>query len=166
MAPCFRRFFVSACCLCCDCSLILFTFLPYFLQDTSESIVIRSVTTSPESISVISSDAQPHAKTKFPQQVHVSLVSELTLGPKEIAIVPLTFLPRFSKNDDVTSSPEPSMEPGETFGVTRSNVGYLAKDGQFEVHTNVLLDTSRGLLKLPVVASGFQKNGYGLPQVI
>jgi hypothetical protein len=105
--------------------------------------------------------------TKIPQQIHVSQVSELSLGPKQIAIVPLTFLPRFPENDDLTASPEPSSatEPGEN-RVPRSNIGYQSKDDEFEVHTNIMLDTSRGLLTLPIVATSVRQNGYGLPQVI
>lgn len=86
---------------------------------STEHIWIHSIQTGgEETVQLSSSDndtdkdnGEPQHKvyTDLPQQLHASRLpaSSLTLGPGQVAIVPITFLPRFPvlANDEVSSSP-------------------------------------------------------------
>ena len=91
-----------------------------------------------------------------PQQLYVSTMSEITLGPKQEAIIPMTFVPRFP------SAEEPSPD-GNTL---RNNLEYQVEQQEFQVQTHVVLDTSRGVLRVPIEASSLRQNGFRLPDTI
>ena len=98
-------------------------------------------------------------KDTIPQQIHISYLSEVTLGPKQVAIIPMTFLPRFPESS--SSEPSAAVENAQ-----RNNLAYKSNTDEYHVRTTMELDTSRGLLRLPIDASSVRKNYYRLPDVI
>ena len=161
---------------------------------------------------------------EIPQQLHVSKLpsKSLSLGPGQVAIVPVTFLPRYpSANDDeegnggVSNSHDTDSKNSDDFDSTavgdgrspsplsstakldlvdlvgervlkvidnkrqylrhslnptyrrRNNMDELPKgDEQYDVSTTVVVDTSRGVVKLPISASSIRDNLYRIPDVI
>jgi hypothetical protein len=139
----------------------------------------------------------------IPQQLHVSRLpsGSLSLGPGQVAIVPITFLPRYPElvqNDQDSYrevNPPPLLSPTaradlielvgaevlEEADYIRETAPLLAPSSQrrnnldplnlpqgdeFEVSTTVLVDTSRGVVKLPITASSVRANSYGIPDTI
>jgi hypothetical protein len=139
----------------------------------------------------------------IPQQLHVSRLpsGSLSLGPGQVAIVPITFLPRYPElvqngQDSYREvNPPPLLSPTaradlielvgaevlEEADYIRETAPLLAPSSQrrnnldplslpqgdeFEVSTTVLVDTSRGVVKLPITASSVRANSYGIPDTI
>lgn len=161
----------------------------------------------------------------IPQQLHVSKLpsKSLSLGPGQVAIVPVTFLPRYPSVDDgegsdgedsnildenksaddyysttVTDgrsppplSPTAKLDLVDLVGervlkVIDNKRQYLRHnldptyrrrnnmnpdslpqgDEQYDVSTTVIVDTSRGVVKLPISASSIRDNSYRIPDVI
>jgi hypothetical protein len=127
----------------------------------------------------------------------------LSLGPGQVAIVPVTFLPRFpnlehenAENAYREAIPPPLLSDTSTADLVqlvgeeilnnaeyiratptslpslsshrRSNLdpSFLPVGDEFEVSTTVVVDTSRGVVKLPITASSIRDNTYGIPDVI
>lgn len=68
--------------------------------------MVHSITTSPEKTVLVESVSGGHVGTKWsdnalPQQLHVSKLpsGSLSLGPGQLAVVPITFLPRFPERE-------------------------------------------------------------------
>jgi len=123
--------------------------------------VIHSVDLAEEEI--INVKTKGNVKDTVSQQIHISSLSEVTLGPKQVAIIPMTFIPHFPES---SSCSEPVVETSSQERGRRSNLGYCSNSDEFQVNTKMVLDTSRGLLKLPIEASSVRQNGYRLPDVI
>ena len=141
----------------------------------------------------------------IPQQLHISRLpsGSLSLGPGQVAIVPVTFFPRYPNLEhdnthrvrrDSTSPPSLSATAAadllqivgeEAFGQAghvrsiqlpvhlassqrRSNLdlSVLPEGDEFEVSTTVLVDTSHGVVRLPISASSVRQNSYGIPDAI
>ena len=138
----------------------------------------------------------------LPQQLHVSQLPSgtLSLGPGQLAVIPVTFLPRYPDLDrdifsDELSSPPPILSSamrsdlmdlvGEDVGTSfnkrkrvyasrafipqrRSNLGStpFSTGDEFSIKTTILIDSSRGLLRIPVVAGSIRDNPYMIPDVI
>ena len=204
--------------------------------------MIHSIQTAPEETVLVEAESVWSAASKvgrkwdddtIPQQLHVSKLpsGSLSLGPGQVAIVPVTFLPRFpdmqqeeedeeeerlkkKRNDDNNNnnnhsndeysiddgrSPPPSLLSNaarvdlvdlvgdervlqavdnkrtrltHTLDPTyrrRNNLdpsSSLPHADEFEVTTTVVVDTSRGVVKLPVKASSIRDNPYRIPDTI
>jgi hypothetical protein len=127
----------------------------------------------------------------------------LSLGPNQVAIVPVTFLPRYPDLDDGMASgyagearPPPALSSINRLDLVhlvgedildviesrkyinmldsdallkrRHNLdpSTLPKGDEFEVGTTVVVDTSRGVLKLPISATSVRHNSYSIPDTI
>jgi len=205
--------------------------------------MIHSIQTIPEETVLVRPDSSPTSSPSshqsrepdygrswngndIPQQLHVSKLpsGSLSLGPGQVAIVPVTFLPRYpsandcgrdratsyheSRDDDnsmddyyatsVTDgrSPPPLSSTAKLDLVDlvgervlkainnkrqylrhtldpmyrrRNNINPSSLprgDEQYEVSTTVIVDTSRGVVKLPISASSVRDNLYRIPDVI
>jgi hypothetical protein len=190
--------------------LIFLYFFSFASQHSTEAIMIHSIQTAPEETVLIRTASGETVKKSWdddviPQQLHVSRLpsGSLSLGPGQVAIVPVTFLPRYPhllNNNNQDSSYKDTSPPllsptaradlvqlvGEEvlvnaeymketplFGSSssstrRSNLdpSVLPEGDEFEVSTTVVVDTSRGVVKLPITASSVRFNEYGLPDVI
>eukprot|EP00536_Pseudo-nitzschia_multiseries_P002791 jgi/Psemu1/283966/fgenesh1_pg.39_\ len=210
---------------------------------STEPIMIHSIHTIPEETVLVRPDSTPTSSPSshqsrepeygrswngndIPQQLHVSKLpsGSLSLGPGQVAIVPVTFLPRYPSPDDcgggrvracdesrdddnniddyysttVTDgrSPPPLSSTAKldlvdlvgkrvlkaidnkrqylrhTLDPTyrrRNNMNPSSVprgDEQYEVSTTVIVDTSRGVVKLPISASSVRDNLYRIPDVI
>jgi len=229
-------------------------FFTCYLQHPTDDIVIHSIYTAPEeTVSLLRSsadnddhesisDSNKKRKKKnyggLPQQIKISQLpsSSLSLGPNQVAIVPVSFLPRFpgsnsdsyNDNDDggsrqhkrrqpqqqqqqqqqtttadgaapspvTTESPQEldlqgwlGMPPSNSANQRRatntrsiypgSNRGSRNEDGtyqymyqnerdvdEYELKTTLVVETNKGVLKLPFTASSVRMNEYGLPDTI
>eukprot|EP00934_Nitzschia_sp_Nitz4_P004998 Nitzschia sp. Nitz4//scaffold14_size191712//27450//35452//NITZ4_001702-RA/size191712-snap-gene-0.126-mRNA-1//1//CDS//3329536864//4988//frame0 len=113
-----------------------------------------------------------------PQQLHVSsLPSEgsISLGPGQVVIVPVTFLPMFPSEEDMVCSDDTcensfaksfQWETPHDYQRNRNNLDQLPPEEQFQVRTRIIVDTSRGVMQVPLSVSSVRKNPYGLPDVI
>ncbi|GKY95704.1 hypothetical protein MPSEU_000531200 [Mayamaea pseudoterrestris] len=142
--------------------------------------------------------------TQLPKQLHVSSLpaDTLSLGPGQVAIVPVTFLPRFPVRKPVTVDHHLSfarqIDLEEWFqqrwddimtvsddgpmSSTRSNQWhYMARDTQssyppdlhnqilfeeYKVSTQMIVETNRGIVAVPIQVSSMRENDYGLPPAI
>jgi hypothetical protein len=123
----------------------------------------------------------------------VSRVSSLTLATGAVAIVPLTFLPRYPHDEHDMPKPSNSLEGGDSspplnsyqradlahlvgeealegrpyYSETRrNNLDYNRKGNEFEVKTSIVVETSRGTTILPITASSVRSNNYRVPERI
>lgn len=209
--------------------------------------MIHSIYTIPEETSLVRPNKLPSLspsslnesdyerkwdQSDIPQQLHVSKLpsGSLSLGPGQVAIVPVTFLPRYpsliggkqtkggykqNNNHQTTNnknnnniddyyattvsdgrSPPPLSSTAKvdlldfvgervlkaiddkrqylrhTLDPTyrrRNNIvpSSLPKgDEEYEVSTTVVVDTSRGIVKLPITATSVRGNSYRVPDVI
>lgn len=133
----------------------------------------------------------------IPQQLHTSRVEALRLEPGAVAIVPLTFLPRYPHDAlDVPEQPDvvysrdsaPLLSTYQYTDLThlvgsealegqpclerrRNNLDYNTKARRskgklYEVHTSILVETSRGTSVVPLSASSVRSNHYRVPERI
>jgi hypothetical protein len=211
----------------------------YSIQTIPEETVLVRPEASPTSLPSSPQWREPEygrswSGNDIPQQLHVSKLpsKSLSLGPGQVAIVPVTFLPRYpcvddcegddceggdgdgegSNNDDdktnenmddyysttVTDgrSPPPLSSTAKldlvdlvgkrVLKVIDNKRQYLRHtldptyrrrnnmnpnslprgDEQYDVSTTVVVDTSRGVVKLPISASSIRDNSYRIPDVI
>ena len=132
---------------------------------------------------------------KIAKQIHLPRFTngKLTIGPGELAVVPITFLPRYPHDDhdsvwpkgwDDSAPPlsipvkadlaklvgEEVMERNARYRQRRSNKGLYEfdydNDDEYEVHTSLIVETSRGKTEIPVLASSYRHNLYGVPHII
>lgn len=175
-------------------------------QHPTENIMIHSIQTAPEETVLIrtaSGEVANESWENIPQQLHVSRLpsGSLSLGPGQVAIVPVTFLPRYPDmahdnvfflgeakppplvsaglradivdvvGEDILASFEKQRQfydPGSTLPRRRSNLdtSSLPAGDEFEVTTSIVVDTSRGVLQMPISASSVRQNPYSIPDVI
>jgi len=213
---------------------------------STEPIMIHSIQTIPEETVLVRPDKSPTSSPSslepdyertwdqrdIPQQLHVSKLpsGSLSLGPGQVAIVPVTFLPRYpsfeengedkdgnkindnhrKKNNKGNNNMDdyytttvtdgrspPPLSPTAKLDLVdlvgkrvlkaidnkrqysrhtldptyrrRNNINpsSLPKgDEEYEVSTTVVVDTSRGVVKLPISASSVRDNSYRIPDVI
>ena len=179
----------------------------FICQDSSETITIHSIhTTSEKTIRVRSDDAggtftESWDDETVPQQIHISKLpsGSLSLGPGQVAIVPVTFMPRYPElhldGDEDDSDRPPKLASSvtaradllqlvgedvlvQTEQMSTKNARLLNKrnnldafddfDGsaEYQVSTSVVVDTSRGVVELPITASSVKENAYGLPDSV
>jgi hypothetical protein len=185
--------------------LIFFSLQP---QHSTEPLMIHSIQAAPEETFLVrpasgETEQKSWDDDAIPQQLHVSRLpsGSLSLGPGQVAIVPITFLPRYPElvHNDQDSyrevNPPPLLSPTaradlielvgaevlEEADYIRETAPLLATPSQrrnnldpislpqgdeFEVSTTVLVDTSRGVVKLPITASSVRANSYGIPDTI
>ncbi|KAG7360129.1 hypothetical protein IV203_035228 [Nitzschia inconspicua] len=209
-------------------------------------IMIHSIQTTPEETILTksesgASDGRKWEDHSIPQQIHVSKLpsGSVSLGPGQVAIVPVTFLPRFPNleedeqaeqrrklrnnrddddDDDKNSNSCSNAPVGDNYTLEdddgddgqspppisitalydlvdlvgdkrilhtidnkrllshsldpsyrrRNNLdpSSLPEICEFEVRTTVVVDTSRGVVKLPITASSLRDNLYQLPDTI
>ena len=135
----------------------------------------------------------------LPRQLHVSRLPSgtLSLGPGQLAVIPVTFLPRYPDLDrdvysELHSSPPPFMSsamredlvdlvgedvsnklkhvyvPGAFIPQRRSNLEStpFPTGDEFSIKTTIIIDSSRGILRIPVSAGSIRDNPYMIPDVI
>ena len=80
----------------------------YDSQHATDPIMIHSIQTAPEETVLVRSAFEEKVGRTWddefiPQQLHVSRLpsGSLSLGPGQVAIVPLTFLPRYPDNNNI-----------------------------------------------------------------
>ncbi len=181
--------------------------------------MIHSIQTAPEETVLLSGGLTPAGQVweqdddALPQQVHVSRLPDasITLNPGQVALIPLTFLPRYPKvEEDVAidefatqsddwspprlSSSSASIgkisrtarvdledmigvesliseSPTTWRGMASSRRPHMAPTSStspeaYEVRTTIIVETSRGVVKLPITASSIRHNLFGIPDVI
>jgi hypothetical protein len=166
--------------------------------------MIHSIQTAPEETILVRSVSgikagQVWDDGSIPQQLHISRLpsGSLSLGPGQVAIVPLTFLPRYPsvKNNfhdgaGIKTSPKLSSvalaDLGDIVGdgamdqlynkllgsstapTNRNNLdqSLLPQGDEYEVSTTLLVETTKGVMKIPVSASSFRENLYAAPDNI
>ena len=188
-------------------TLLVIRFVPKHATDT---IMIHSIQTAPEETVLVRSLSGENVGTTWeddviPQQLHVSRLpsGSLSLGPDQVAIVPVTFLPRYPEleSENINASPGESKHPPSLSSTARLDLVELVGDGvlevlerkkhinfleqgsspkrrnnidasllpegdEFEVSTTVVVDTSRGVLQLPISATSVRQNAYNIPDTI
>ena len=134
----------------------------------------------------------------FPQQLHTSRVESLRLDPGAVAIVPVTFLPRYPHDEIDMPMPSKYVEGGDSApplsSYQRADLAHLVGDEAlegrpcfsaqrrnnlryheeasrnhgklYEVHTSIIVDTSRGRSIMPLSASSLRTNHYRVPERI
>lgn len=139
----------------------------------------------------------------IPQQIHVSRLpsGSLSLGPGQLAVVPVTFLPRYPDSEkdmyprqsaSTTSPPissaaradladligesamasfdilKQAYSSGSSTPRRRNNLDWASHQGgnKFEVKTSIVIDSSRGVLQVPITASSTRDNPYSIPDII
>ena len=130
------------------------------------------------------------------QQIHLSSLPSgtLTLGAGQLAIVPMTFLPIYPHDDNElpTTSPvekEDLAPPLSNYQradlanlvgkenlrnsesrmlIRRNNLEYEQdhRNLEYEVHTKIVVQTSRGTVTLPFTASSVRRTPYEIPERI
>ena len=205
----------------------------YSIQTAPEKTVLVRPESSPTSSPSSPQGKEPEygrswSGSDIPQQLHVSKLpsKSLSLGPGQVAIVPVTFLPRYPSVDDcegsdgedgndydsidngvddyysTTTTTSDGRSPPPLSGTAKldlvdlvgervlkvidnkrqylrhtldptyrrrnnMNPESLPKgDEQYDVATTVIVDTSRGVVKLPISASSIRENSYQIPDVI
>ena len=174
--------------------IILLTLFPHF-QHQSESITIHSLHTTREEVMLVQGNLEYDVDEEIAKQIHLPRFpnGELTIGPGELAVVPITFLPRYPHDDhdlvlpkgwDDSAPPlsipvkadlaklvgEEVIERNARHFQRRSNKGShefdYDNDDEYEVHTSLIVETSRGKTEVPVLTSSFKHNLYGVPHTI
>ncbi|KAI2491108.1 hypothetical protein MHU86_23459 [Fragilaria crotonensis] len=162
-------------------------------QHPAEPIVIQSV-----GIAIETTEFEGNVIWEpIPQQLHISRVEALRLEPGAVAIVPLTFLPRYPHDElDIPEQPEAAysrdsapllstyqhtdlahlvgneaLEGQPCLEHRRNNLDYNRKTSRskgklYEVHTSILVETSRGTSVVPLSASSVRSNHYRVPERI
>ena len=146
-------------------------------------------------MTLVQGDLSYDIEEEISKQVHVFKLPgiSLTLNPGTRFAVPLTFLPRHPHNDDDLGRPrgwdesapplslpvkadlaqlvgEEAIERHARHSDRRNNAGLYEfdynNDDEFEVRTSLVVETSRGKMEVPVFASSYKHNLYGVPQMI
>lgn len=162
---------------------------------SSESITIRSLRTTKEDVVLVQGNLEYDIEAEVAKQVHVTRLpnGDFKLEPGQKATIPITFLPRFPHDDedliwpsgwDESAPPlsipvkadlarlvgEEAIERTARHGQRRSNKGLYKfdfdNDDEYEVRTALIVESSRGLMEVPVLASSYKHNMYGVPQMI
>jgi hypothetical protein len=120
----------------------------------------------------------------LPKQLHVSKLpaASLKLGPGQVAIIPVSFIPRFPHSKctswispaGLTHTQQADLEEwlAQTLDSSkpppvRSNRGIdFPFIEEYLVATIIMVETSRGRVDLPILASSIRRNDYGLPDLI
>ena len=163
-------------------------------QHASDPIIIHAVGMTTEQTEVEGIVVEE----PIPQQMHVSRVDAIRLAPGAVAIIPLTFLPRYPHDEHEMPKPSNSVEGGDSAPPLNSYqkadlahlVGEEALEGRpyfsehrrnnldydensnrkigklYEIHTTVVVETSRGKSTLPLSASSIRSNHYRVPERI
>ena len=99
------------------------------------------------------------------------LPSTLTLAPNQVAIVPISFLPRFPTQTNILSNVQQldmeywlvgSNNKHQNMWTRRS----VDEDELHVVSTHVFVETNRGVLRMPIEATSIRKNDYQVPDTI
>lgn len=112
------------------------------------------------------------------RQMHVSPLpgdTDLVLAPNQVAILPITFLPRFPPDHQPYIRPTSSISPPHRISLgSKVNPSVLPFPGDplainistYSVKALLEIETSRGTMRIPVAATSASINDYGLPSVI